>query len=148
MVELKFKKLNQEAIIPKYETPGSAGMDLSSVQSGTILAGQQSVIKTGLAVAVPEGCEMQIRPRSGLAAKKSITVTNSPGTIDSDYRGEIMVILRNDGNSDFKYTQGDRIAQAVIAPVIQAVVVETLELDDTERGEGGLGSTGTNVESN
>jgi len=145
---VKFKKLRDHATIPAYQTPGAAGMDLHAcfeqgVEGVHLMDDMVLAIPTGLAIEVPPGYEAQIRPRSGLAAKEHITVLNTPGTIDSDYRGEVKVILINYGPKDRWFKNGDRIAQLVIAPVAQASVVEVEELTDTARGAGGFGSTGT-----
>ncbi len=129
--------------LPRYETEGSAGMDLVAAESVIIPAGKCLSVGTGLRISLPVGYEAQIRPRSGLALKKSILVPNSPGTIDSDYRGEIRVILINLGDEDFAVSLGDRIAQLVVAPVTRASWKEVDALDSTERGDGGFGSTGT-----
>lgn len=129
--------------LPRYETEGSAGMDLVASESVTILPGRCEAVPTGLKISVPPGFEAQIRPRSGLALKKSIVVPNSPGTIDSDYRGEVKVILMNLGDSPFEVSIGDRVAQMVLAPVVRCVWKEVDSLDSTDRGEGGFGSTGT-----
>ena len=132
--------------LPAYETPGSAGMDLRAAvpeeQPLTLKPGARALIPTGLAMAIPQGFEVQVRPRSGLAAKAGITCLNTPGTIDSDYRGEVQVILINLGADDFVIRRGDRIAQMVAAPVAQAGWLEVDSLDDTARGAGGFGSTG------
>lgn len=145
-MKLKIKQLRPNAILPKYAKPGDAGMDLCACfddkLSENIHPGDRLLINTGIAVAVPDGYEMQIRPRSGLALSKGITVLNSPGTIDSGYRGEIGVILLNAGNELISIKSGERIAQAVICPVARAELVMCDELDQTERGEGGFGSTG------
>lgn len=132
------------AVIPEYKTAGAAGADLCALLDSplTIPAGRSAMVPTGLFFEIPEGYEVQVRPRSGLAAKSGITVLNTPGTIDSDYRGEIKVILINLGTSDFTINSGDRIAQMIIAPVIQASFEITDSLSKTERGEGGFGSTG------
>ena len=139
---VKVKILNPDAIVPKYQTEEAAGFDLPSIEEKTIKAGERDVIKTGLAVALPKGYELQVRPRSGLALKNGITVLNTPGTVDSDYRGELMVILLNTSNEDFAVKKGDRIAQAVIKEILQADFAVVDELDSTERGTGGFGSTG------
>lgn len=139
---VKFKKLNKQAKIPAFKTAQAAGMDVSSVEDLLIPAGKTAIVATGLAMALPNGYECQVRPRSGLAAKHAVTVLNSPGTIDSDYRGELKVILINHGSGDFKVEVGDRIAQLVISKVEQLKVHEVTELDDTDRGSGGFGSTG------
>lgn len=141
-MHIKIKKLTPDAQIPAYQTVGAAGVDLHSVEHTVLQPGEYKLIGTGLAFAIDEGYEVQIRPRSGLAAKHGITVLNSPGTIDSDYRGEIKVILINHGEETFEIKKGERIAQAVIASVVQAVFVEVQELDETKRGAGGFGSTG------
>ncbi len=141
-MKLKIKKLNQEALIPSYQTKEAAGFDLHSVDEVVIKKGERKLISTGLAFEIEKGYEIQIRPRSGLAFKHGVSVLNSPGTIDSDYRGEIKVLLINLGNEDFEIKKGDRIAQAVIAPVVQAKILEVDELSSTERGSGGFGSTG------
>lgn len=130
--------------LPKYQTGGSAGVDLpAALESEMVLkAGEFALVPTGLAIALPEGYEAQVRPRSGLAVKHGVTVLNSPGTIDSDYRGEIRVALINHSKNDFIIKRGERIAQMIIAPVIQAMWSEVEKLDDTERGAGGFGHTG------
>ncbi len=131
--------------LPSYETPDSAGMDLAAAVAGeiTIEPGSRALVPTALAIALPEGYEAQVRPRSGLALKKGITVLNSPGTIDADYRGEIGVILANLGNEPFTIRRGDRIAQMVVAPVSRVAWRSIDALDETARGAGGFGSTGT-----
>ncbi len=141
-MKLKIKKLNPEAIIPAYQTELSAGFDLHSIEDYIIKPMERKLIKTGLAFEIEPGYEVQIRPRSGLAFKHGITVLNSPGTIDADYRGEIMVLLINLGSEEFEIKKGERIAQAVIAPVVQAEFEEVNELSETKRGKGGFGSTG------
>ena len=128
--------------LPAYATTGAAGMDVVSAEAVTIAPGGRHAVATGLAMAIPQGYEIQVRPRSGLALKHGITVPNTPGTIDSDYRGELKVILINLGDEPFAIQRGDRVAQLVLAPVVQAVWDEVAELDATERGEGGFGSTG------
>jgi dUTP pyrophosphatase len=132
--------------LPSYETGGAAGMDLRAAvpdEAPLVLKpGARDMVPTGLAFAVPAGFEAQVRPRSGLAAKAGITCLNTPGTIDSDYRGEVKVILINLGPEDFTIRRGDRIAQLVIAPVVQAQWAEVDDLDETSRGAGGFGSTG------
>ena len=128
--------------LPAYATAGAAGMDVVSAESVTIAPGARHAVATGLALAIPEGYEVQVRPRSGLALKHGITVPNTPGTIDSDYRGELKVILINHGAEPFVIARGDRVAQLVLAPVVQAAWDEVAELDATERGAGGFGSTG------
>jgi dUTP pyrophosphatase len=132
--------------LPAYETPGSAGMDLRAAvpddEPLVLKPGARLLAPTGLAMAIPQGFEVQVRPRSGLAAKAGVTCLNTPGTIDSDYRGEVKVILINLGAEDFVIRRGDRIAQMVVAPVAQAAWVEVDDLDETARGAGGFGSTG------
>ena len=132
--------------LPAYETPGSAGMDLRAAvaddQPITLKPGARVLAPTGLCMAIPQGYEVQVRPRSGLAAKAGVTCLNTPGTIDSDYRGEVQVILINLGAEDFVIRRGDRIAQMVVAPVAQAGWSEVDSLDETARGAGGFGSTG------
>lgn len=139
---VRVKTVDPDAIIPKYQTKEAAGFDLHSIEEKTIRAGERDVVKTGLAIALPKGYELQVRPRSGLALKNGITVLNTPGTIDSDYRGELMVILLNTSREDFAIKKGDRIAQAVIKEILQADFAVVDELDSTERGTGGFGSTG------
>ena len=144
MTEILIKRLSKEILLPKYETVGSSGLDLSANINSSIdiPPGQTAIIPTGLSVSIPQGYEIQIRPRSGIAAKKSVTVLNTPGTVDSDYRGEIKVILINLGKLSFTVEKGDRIAQMVICPVIKAKLKEVEDLNTTSRGEGGFGSTG------
>ena len=135
---------NRDLPLPRYETTGAAGMDLlAAVTSDVVLQpGARAIVPTGLQMAIPAGFEVQVRPRSGLAAKNGVTVLNSPGTIDSDYRGEVGVILINLGTEPFTITRGARIAQMVIASVTQGSLVEAETLDATARGAGGFGSTG------
>ena len=128
--------------LPAYATTGAAGMDVVSAEDLTLAPGARHAVATGLTVAIPHGFEIQVRPRSGLALKHGITVPNAPGTIDSDYRGELKVILINHGAEPFAIRRGDRVAQLVVAPVVQSVWMEVAELDATARGEGGFGSTG------
>jgi dUTP pyrophosphatase len=128
--------------LPEYATEGAAGMDVLAAEDVTLPPGGRHAVATGLALAIPPGYEIQVRPRSGLALKHGITVPNTPGTIDSDYRGELKVILINHGATDFAIRRGDRIAQLVLAPVVRASWLKVDELDDTTRGEGGFGSTG------
>lgn len=130
--------------VPVYKTAGAAGADICAFleEPVVIKKGSRAIVPTGLFCAIPEGYEIQVRPRSGLAAKNGVTVLNTPGTIDSDYRGEICVILINLGDEDFTVNNGDRIAQLVVAPVTQGIFVKTDKLDETERGAGGFGSTG------
>ena len=144
MAKVLVKRLDTKVKIPEYKTIGSSGMDLMAFieTSIKILPNTLELIPTGLSIAIPEDLEIQIRPRSGLAAKSSISVLNTPGTIDSDYRGEIKVILFNHGNSDFLINNKDRIAQMILTPVIKMDLEETDNLPETIRGEGGFGSTG------
>ncbi|MEH6701242.1 dUTP diphosphatase [Parasphingorhabdus sp.] len=143
-IEIAVKRLDHagDLPLPSYETSGSAGMDVRAAEALTIAPGKRGLAGTGFAFAIPEGYEIQVRPRSGLALKKGISIPNSPGTIDSDYRGELKVILINHGEDDFVIQRGDRIAQIVVAPVQRGNLVETDNLDDTARGSGGFGSTG------
>ena len=145
MTKILIKRLSKEVSLPKYETSGSSGMDLAANIDADINIdpGKTAIIPTGLALSIPKGFEVQIRPRSGLAAKQKISVLNTPGTIDADYRGEIKVILINLGQETFKVEKGLRIAQMVVCPVVQAQLKEVDDLSETERGKGGFGSTGT-----
>jgi dUTP pyrophosphatase len=138
---------SQGAIIPEYKTAGAAGADLCALLESplTIPAGKFAMVPTGLFFEIPEGYEVQVRPRSGLAAKNGVTVLNTPGTIDSDYRGEIKVILINLGDKDFTINSGNRIAQMIVAPVTQASFTKVESLSETERGAGGFGSTGVST---
>ena len=144
MVKVLIKKLSPEVQLPSYKTSGSSGMDLMAFieSSVTIKPKTSCLIPTGLSIAFSEEYEIQIRPRSGLAAKNNISVLNTPGTIDSDYRGEIRVVLFNHGNKDFIINNNDRIAQMILTPVIKIELEETEILPETVRGEGGFGSTG------
>jgi dUTP pyrophosphatase len=128
--------------LPSYATSGSAGMDLRSAENLMLKSGARALVSTGIAIALPENFEAQVRPRSGLAVKHGVTVLNAPGTIDSDYRGEIKVPLINHGSEDFVITRGDRIAQMVVAPVSTVQLEEVKNLDTTDRGAGGFGSSG------
>jgi dUTP pyrophosphatase len=141
-INVKIMQLHEHAKRPQYQTPGSAGVDLHAVEDSEIWMGNQGIVPTGIAMSIPPGYEGQVRPRSGLAAKCLVTVLNSPGTIDSDFRGEIKVILINHGDEPFKIKRGDRIAQMVFTPVVRAEFEDVSALDDTERGSGGFGSTG------
>jgi dUTP pyrophosphatase len=142
LINLKVKKLSSLAEIPAYQTEEAAGFDLHSIEDVVIAPKERKLIATGLAFDIPAGYEIQIRPRSGLAYKHGITVLNTPGTIDSDYRGEIKVLLINHSDEEFEIKVGERIAQAVIKEVIQAKFEEVEELSETKRGEKGFGSTG------
>jgi len=128
--------------LPSYATAGAAGLDVVAAESLTLAPGGRHAVATGFALAIPPGFEVQVRPRSGLALKHGITCLNTPGTIDSDYRGEVKVILANLGEAPFEIVRGERIAQLVPAPVQRAAFVEVSELEETKRGEGGFGSTG------
>jgi dUTP pyrophosphatase len=141
-MKLKIRKINESAITPSYAHEGDAGMDLCSIDEVEIAAGETALIHTGITIELPQGTEAQIRPRSGLAIKHSITVLNTPGTIDEGYRGEIGVILINHGKKNFKVIKGMKIAQMVVKPVFHAQIEEVDELTKTSRGQGGFGSTG------
>jgi len=142
-VEIKRLPNNDDLPLPAYETAGAAGMDLRAAEAMTLKPGARHLVPTGLSIALPPGFEAQVRPRSGLAVQHGVTVLNAPGTIDSDYRGEIKVILINHSGQPFEITRGMRIAQLVIAPVTRASFVEIDDdLDHTARGAGGFGSTG------
>ena len=144
MVKVLFKRLNQKAKLPSYKTSGSSGMDLMACvdEPITIKPNESMLIPTGIAIAITEDTEVQIRPRSGLAAKSSISVLNTPGTIDSDYRGELKIILFNHGKDEFTVNDEDRVAQMVLMPILKVEIEETNELPETIRGSGGFGSTG------
>ena len=144
MVKVLIKKLNPSVKLPEYKTNGASGLDLTAFIEKPINVKPKtsSLIPTGLSVAFSQHYEIQVRPRSGLAAKNSVTVLNTPGTIDSDYRGEIKVLIYNHGNTDFNINNGDRIAQMVLSPIIKIEFEETNDLPETIRGEGGFGSTG------
>lgn len=144
MVRVLIKRLSPSVQLPSYKTNGASGMDLMAFieQPIELEPGKSCLVPTGLSVAFPEEYEIQIRPRSGLAAKNNITVLNTPGTIDSDYRGELKIILFNHGNENFLINNSDRIAQMILTPIIKMELQETDELPKTVRGEGGFGSTG------
>ena len=144
MVKILVKKSNPAIELPSYKTNGASGMDLMAWIDNPIILkpGTSCLVPTGISVAFPQEYEIQVRPRSGLAAKNNISVLNTPGTIDSDYRGEIKIILFNHGNENFLINNKDRIAQMVLTPIIKMQLEETNELPDTNRGEGGFGSTG------
>ena len=139
---VKFKKKHDAVQLPVYVTLGAAAADVFSNEETWVGVGKTRVVSTGLFPEIPDGYEIQVRPRSGFAVKHSVTVLNSPGTIDSDFRGELSVILHNFGTKPFEIKKGDRIAQLVVAPVIRATFVAVDSLTETERGEGGLGHTG------
>ena len=144
MIKVLIKKLNQKAIIPSYKTSGSSGLDLTALIEREIIIPpkKSALISTGLSIAIPDDTEVQIRPRSGLAAKSNITVLNTPGTIDSDYRGELKIILFNHGDKEFVVNNGDRIAQMVLMPILKIEFEEVDNLPKTIRGSEGFGSTG------
>ena len=144
MIRIALKRLphGHGLPLPAYATQGAAGLDIVAAEALILQPGQRHAVTTGFAIAIPEGYEVQVRPRSGLALKHGITCLNTPGTIDSDYRGEIKVILANLGSEPFPVIRGERIAQLVPAPVLRASLEEVDTLDDTRRGEGGFGSTG------
>ena len=144
MVKVLIKKLDPNVKLPEYKTDGASGMDLVAFTEKPIIVKPQTsiLIPTGLSVAFSKDYEIQMRPRSGLAVKNSISILNTPGTIDSDYRGELKVIIFNHGNTDFKIDNGDRIAQMVLSPVMKIQLEETDNLPETLRGKGGFGSTG------
>ena len=144
MTEILIKRLSKKISLPKYETDGSSGMDLAAnIENKIEIApGKSAIIPTGLSISIPKNFEIQIRPRSGLAAKNRISVLNTPGTIDADYRGELKVILINLGDTAFIVEKGLRIAQMVLCPVIKATLKEVETLEETKRGSGGFGSTG------
>ena len=144
MTEILIKRLSNNVSLPKYETEGSSGMDLAANidESIEIKPGATVIIPTGISLSIPKNFEIQIRPRSGLAAKNQVSVLNTPGTIDADYRGEIKVILINLSDKVFVVEKGLRIAQMVLCPVVKATLKEVTELENTERGSGGFGSTG------
>ena len=144
MVKVLIKKLNPSVKLPSYKTSGASGMDLMAFIEKPINleSGKSCLVPTGLTIAFPEEYEIQIRPRSGLAAKNNITVLNTPGTIDSDYRGELKIILFNHGNENFTINNNDRVAQMVLTPIVKMELEETNELPESLRGKGGFGSTG------
>ena len=144
MTDILIKRLSKKISLPKYETDGSSGMDLAAnIENKIEIApGKSAIIPTGLSISIPKNFEIQIRPRSGLAAKNRISVLNTPGTIDADYRGELKVILINLGDTAFIIEKGLRIAQMVLCPVIKATLKEVETLEETKRGSGGFGSTG------
>ena len=140
--EIKVKKLSEKAILPSIAHPGDAGMDLFSIENKILESGRSYLVKTGISIQLPKNTEAQIRPRSGLALKHTIALTNTPGTIDEGYRGEIGVIMINHGRENFEITEGMKIAQMVIKPIYEVKITEVNDLSDTSRGEGGFGSTG------
>ena len=142
VVQLRVLPHGEGLPLPAYQTAGAAGLDLVAATGLTLPPGGRASVPTGLSLAIPEGYEGQVRPRSGLAMKHGVTVLNAPGTIDSDYRGELCVLLINHGDTPFVVERGARIAQLVLAPVVQARLLRVEALDDTARGAGGFGSTG------
>ena len=144
MIEIELKRLphGEGLPTPAYATQGAAGLDVVAAENLTLAPGQRHGVATGFAIAIPEGYEVQVRPRSGLALKHGVTCLNTPGTIDHDYRGEVKVILANLGSEPFEVRRGERIAQLVPAPLLRANFHEVAELSDTDRGAGGFGSTG------
>lgn len=142
-VPVHFVVLDHASGPPLYATPDAAGMDLRAAEAFAMAPGERVVVPTGIAMAIPRGFEGQVRPRSGLAARHGVTVLNSPGTIDADYRGEIKIILINHGQESVSFERGERIAQLVLAPVMRADLIEVASLQETERGDGGFGSSGT-----
>ena len=142
MVKVKIKKIKDNAIIPKYAHEGDAGVDLYSTEEYILKPGERVLVSTGIKIAIPRGYEAQVRPKSGLAVKHGISIVNTPGTIDADYRGEIGIITINLGQEDFKIKKGKKIAQMVFNKVEEAEFEETEELEETTRGQGGFGSTG------
>jgi dUTP pyrophosphatase len=141
-LHIRIAKIHPDAIIPHYAHPGDSGMDLYSIEDVTIKPGATAFVHTGIKIAVPEHYEAQVRPKSGLALKHAISIVNTPGTVDSGYRGEICVILINHGREPFRVNKHTKIAQMVICPVVRAEIIEVAELDETTRGKGGFGSTG------
>lgn len=143
-VQVTVRRLRDDAVLPRYMTPHAAGLDLHAVLEGDLnmQPGERALVPTGIAIALPDGYEAQVRPRSGLALRHGITLLNSPGTIDPDYRGEVGVVLVNLGQEPFTVKNGERIAQLVIAPFVRATLQEVEELGETARGEGGFGHTG------
>ncbi len=144
MIEIKLTRLahGEGLPLPRYASEDAAGLDVTAAEELTLQPGQRHAVATGFAIEIPRGFEVQVRPRSGLAFKHGITCLNTPGTIDSDYRGEVKVILANLGDAPFEVTRGERIAQLVPAAVTKAQLAEVSDLDSTQRGEGGFGSTG------
>lgn len=144
MIDIAIQRLaNGEGLpLPNYATAGAAGLDVVAAEDVTLAPGQRHAVATGFAIAIPEHYEVQVRPRSGLALKNGVTCLNTPGTIDSDYRGEVKVILANLSSQPFEVRRGERIAQLVPAPVLKATFAEVEQLDETGRGAGGFGSTG------
>jgi dUTP pyrophosphatase len=141
-MDIKIKKLHPDAIIPTYGSEGAAGFDFYALENIIVPAHESVLVKTGLSMAIPNGYEIQVRPRSGISLKTPLRVANAPGTIDSDYRGEVCIIIHNTSDSGYEITKHTRIAQGVLKEVPQANFIEVNELDDTTRGDSGFGSTG------
>lgn len=141
-MQLQVQRVHPDAVVPAYAHPGDAGLDLTSVEAVRLPAGGRAAVRTGLAIAVPDGWVGLVHPRSGLARRHGVTVANAPGTIDAGYRGEVLVLLVNLGTDDVELAAGERVAQLVLQEVARAEVVEVEQLDDTARGSGGFGSTG------
>lgn len=141
-MEVQVVKIHEDAVLPHYAHPGDAGMDLYSIEDMSIPAGETRLVRTGLQIAIPDQYEAQVRPKSGLALQYAITLANTPGTVDSGYRGEVGVILINHGRKAYHVQKHAKIAQLVICPVVRAHIVEVEQLDETSRGDGGFGSTG------
>jgi len=144
LIKVNVKKTHEDAVIPQYQTEGASGFDLHSVQEYKVYAGQVLLVDTGIAFEIPKGLELQVRPRSGLSFKTPLRVANSPGTVDSDFRDSVKVIIENrSDNESYTIKKGERIAQGIICPVYQATFQEVTDLNDTQRGTNGFGSTGT-----
>jgi dUTP pyrophosphatase len=141
-IKIKIKKLNKDAILPHYEHKGDAGMDVYSAEDKMIKAGEKEIISTGLAFEIPEGYEIQVRPKSGLSLRHGLTLPNAPGTLDSGYRGELKVVVLNLSDKNYKVEKGKKIAQLILAKYEKADIEETEELSESERGSKGFGSTG------
>jgi dUTP pyrophosphatase len=140
---VKIKKLHDDAVVPKYQTEGASGFDMHSIKEYTVYAGQVLLVDTGIAFEIPSGYELQVRPRSGLSFKTPLRVANSPGTVDSDFRDSVKVIIENrSDNESYTIKKGERIAQGIICPVVRAEFIDSYTLSDTDRGIGGFGSTG------
>jgi len=140
---IKFKKLHEDAVIPQYQTPLASGFDFVTIEDVTLIPGETQLVRTGLACEIPEHCELQLRPRSGLSTKYPTYISNAPATIDADYRGEVKIIVTNFSRDYMRIEKGTRIAQGVVAEVCRLRIAEVLNLSETERGQGGFGSTGT-----
>lgn len=141
-MQVKIKRLNPNSVIPSYQSKGASGFDFHAIENTVVPAGKTLLIKTGLSFEIPEGFELQVRPRSGMSLKTGMRVTNSPGTVDADYRGEVSIIMENTSDKEYIVNVGDRVAQGVVCPVNQVQFIEE-ELSSTERGAGGFGSSGS-----